>query len=212
MPQYPKDETRDRIRTAALKEFATRGYAASSMAAIAKTAGVATGNIYTYFPNKDALFRDVVPDEFAKAVTRLLRARVKALSGVTDVRTLEPGAPYRVISEELLRFCIENRFRMVVLLAKAEGTEHARFADETVDQLVKLALLHARSIGKAPKFTRSLRFALDRIYRNFVTAMVDTLATFDDEQELRAAVAHISDYHLAGMKMLFETSPQTEAV
>src|ERR1043166_7714001 len=48
------------ILDAALEVFAERGLAASRLDDIARRAGVSKGTIYSYFPNKEALFREVI--------------------------------------------------------------------------------------------------------------------------------------------------------
>jgi len=49
------ENTRYRILNAAIEEFASEGYDAVSVKRITRTAGVATGTIYNYFPSKQAL-------------------------------------------------------------------------------------------------------------------------------------------------------------
>jgi AcrR family transcriptional regulator len=48
------------IGKAALECFAERGFAACSLDEIAARAGVTKGTLYLYFPNKEALFKEVV--------------------------------------------------------------------------------------------------------------------------------------------------------
>ena len=48
------------IARAALECFAERGFAAASLDDIAARAGVTKGTLYLYFPNKEALFKEVV--------------------------------------------------------------------------------------------------------------------------------------------------------
>jgi len=50
-----RDEKRKRIGSVALKHFARDGFSASSMAQIAKTAGVGKGTMYEYFRSKEDL-------------------------------------------------------------------------------------------------------------------------------------------------------------
>ncbi len=77
----------DEIITAALAEFAEKGFAASKLENIAKRAGVVKGTIYRYFPSKEALFEaalqphavevfdqlDQMIDSFSGKSTDLLR-------------------------------------------------------------------------------------------------------------------------------------------
>jgi TetR/AcrR family transcriptional regulator of autoinduction and epiphytic fitness len=61
-------QTRRTIVSAALAEFLERGFASSTMEAVARRAGVAKGTPYRYFPTKEALFEAVVRQEIASAV------------------------------------------------------------------------------------------------------------------------------------------------
>lgn len=202
MPQFLKEDVRVRIEEAALQVFADKGYGPSTMAEIARAAGVSTGNLYLYFSNKEVLFEAVLPDSFASTLLKRIRLRVEALSGISDIRTLDTSAPYHLLSEELLQFCIEHRKRVVFLLAKAQGTKHANFAERTVALLVKLALAYARSVGSGEEPSVAMSFALERIYWNFVAAMVAALERSDDPAEIRAVVDIVSDYHRAGLRAL----------
>jgi AcrR family transcriptional regulator len=58
--QVDHDEMRHQLLSAAGAMFAARGYAASGMRDLAKAAGVSTGSLYHYFPDKRALFEHLV--------------------------------------------------------------------------------------------------------------------------------------------------------
>src|SRR3954462_224048 len=69
MPRHPSHlaeerrlDARRRIVAAALEIVAEDGYAAASMAAVARRAGVATGSIYRHFPSKGELLAEVFRD------------------------------------------------------------------------------------------------------------------------------------------------------
>ena len=65
------------IVDAARAMFITHGYAGTTMAMIAREAGVADGTLYTYFDNKDALARGVISD-FYKRLTESSELGVEA--------------------------------------------------------------------------------------------------------------------------------------
>ncbi len=56
------------ILDAAFKEFGERGLAGARLDDIAKRAGVAKGTIYLYYPNKEALFREMVRTTIVEAL------------------------------------------------------------------------------------------------------------------------------------------------
>jgi AcrR family transcriptional regulator len=59
-------EQRARIREAALSAFARRGVAATGLARIASEAGISRTGLYHYYPDKDALVRDLARDLLAE--------------------------------------------------------------------------------------------------------------------------------------------------
>jgi AcrR family transcriptional regulator len=54
------DAMRTRLLTVAAEVFAARGYAATGMRDLAAAAGVSTGSLYHYFPDKRSLFERLV--------------------------------------------------------------------------------------------------------------------------------------------------------
>jgi AcrR family transcriptional regulator len=52
-----EQEVRDRIVSAAVRVFSEKGYHSSTIADVVRESGLSVGAIYTYFPGKEALFR-----------------------------------------------------------------------------------------------------------------------------------------------------------
>jgi AcrR family transcriptional regulator len=65
----PDDETRQMIYEAARHQFAESGYAATSMEAVARYAGVSTKTLYRLVPAKAALFENMISDRIDRFVT-----------------------------------------------------------------------------------------------------------------------------------------------
>ncbi len=71
----PDHETRQIIYEAARREFAAGGYAATSMEAVARRAGVSTKTLYRLNPNKASLFEGMVSDRLDRFLANVnLRA------------------------------------------------------------------------------------------------------------------------------------------
>ena len=90
----------------------------------------------------------------------------------------------------------------MILLGRCQGSRYEDFAEETVQELVRLAATHLRSIRRGAILTETLRFNLVRIYKNLVASMVETLATFENESTIRETVGVYTKYHLSGLKSL----------
>lgn len=59
MPSMAKDKKRDAILNAAFNQFSHYSFRKTSMEDIAKAAGISRASIYSYFQNKDDIFRSV---------------------------------------------------------------------------------------------------------------------------------------------------------
>ena len=63
-----RNDKRARILDAAVKVFAERGYFSSTVAEIARAAGVADGTIYLYFKSKDDLLFELFDDKMTQLI------------------------------------------------------------------------------------------------------------------------------------------------
>lgn len=197
MAQTLKPEVEARILQAGVRVFAEQGYGPATMASIAKAAKVATGNIYRYYENKDALFYAVLPDAFVRTFMRLVNKRVSALVQADELETLDPSA--QEAAEELLRFWIENRLRVIILLDRAKGSEHEAFAQQFVETLARLATQKMKRDAPSMRVTPVLRFTLDTIFKNTILAIVSILGAHETEPQIREAFAGFWSYQLAGL-------------
>ncbi len=62
--QVKKDEMKNAILKSGEKEFLENGYEKASIRKIVKQAGTTIGNFYNYFANKEALFEELVNEEY----------------------------------------------------------------------------------------------------------------------------------------------------
>ncbi|MGC4094397.1 MAG: helix-turn-helix domain-containing protein [Polyangiaceae bacterium] len=206
MVQRPKAEVRARLVAAAREVFSEQGFSGATMAGVAERAQVSTGNVYRYFSSKEALLEEVLPASFAKELRRLVRSRVDALAAVRDIALLPDSAPYFAASARLFEFCIEHRERVVFLLSGSKATVYESFAAELARDLEQWSLRYARRAYPQLRPSAALRFALSEIFANYVASLSRALSSNAERGALEDAVAHLSAYHLGGMKQLFEAA------
>lgn len=208
MAQRPKEHVHEGIVRAASALFAEVGFEDTTIAAVAARAGTSVGNVYKYFEGKDALFAAVIPPAFVLEIRALTRARIEALEAVRDLRTLAPTSRYHVLAGELLDTCLANRERVVILLGRSRGTPFASFPEDFARRLAAWALAYIRKAWPEVRPSRGMRFALRRIYLNYLGALAEAFATFRTEEQIRDAVSHLTAHHQGGLKHLFETAAQ----
>jgi len=197
MPQVLKEEVRQGLLAAALEAFAAHGYEGASMATIAERAGVGTATTYRYFAGKTELFDAVIPAELARRFEALLDRRVKTLA-----RVALGGAPRADddTGEEMLRFWIQNRLAVVVLLDRAEGTAYAQYGERFVWQLVAATLGQIRVHHPGLKISPQGRFVLQRIFEGTRRTLAAILAEHPDERALREAIEGYWAYQIPGLR------------
>ncbi|MDD6034568.1 MAG: helix-turn-helix domain containing protein [Oscillospiraceae bacterium] len=102
--QILKEEVRQRILQAAREEFLEKGFQESSMRRIAQNAGITPGNIYAYFPGKEALFERLV-DPAVADIRRLLETPADGGSSLEHLADRVAGSflahqiPFRLLTE-----------------------------------------------------------------------------------------------------------------
>jgi AcrR family transcriptional regulator len=196
MPQVLKDAVRRRIQHAALEVFAARGYAGATMTAIATRAHVAPANLYRYYPSKQALFDAVLPSEIAERFATLLEAGVRSLAHVA-VAPAPLGA--EAASAELLRFWIEHRLAVVILLDRATGTPYAAYGAQFVEQLITLTLAELRAAHPGVHVSDAARRVLAQVFENTRRTLAALLQECPSERAIVEAIQAFRSYQIAGL-------------
>jgi AcrR family transcriptional regulator len=139
-------EARRRLLAVAGEVFAARGYAATGMREIAAAAGVSTGMVYHYFPDKRSLFEHLVE----RAVDADL-ADLEAALGA-----LPPAAPARLDAF----LALVRRSEGALQLQSAVLVEYARLARSEAG--VSLAPSRAAHVRYAAELARLLGVPRER--------------------------------------------------
>ncbi len=133
-----QDERRAAILAAALDVFSENGFAAARLDDVAQKAGVAKGTLYLYFPDKEALF-----EELLRGLASPVLQRIEALSA-------DQSVPANLILERILTlFQSEvigtNRERLLRLII-SEGPRFPKIAE----------FYHREIISKGKEIIRSI--------------------------------------------------------
>lgn len=133
--QYLKDEVKDSIRKAALKEFSQKGYRNSSMRVIARNAGIAMGNIYRYFENKEALFNSTVGPVYDRIAgsTAKVQAEIEAVRGPWEDD--QAMALIKRLYDQLLETFSGHGTEILILLDKSAGSAYENTKKELISQI-----------------------------------------------------------------------------
>ncbi|AZR72697.1 hypothetical protein BBF96_04400 [Anoxybacter fermentans] len=108
------NKTRENILKAAMELFAEKGFHETSMAAIAKRAGLGKGTLYWHFSSKDELFKQLISEK-GEGLFRQLRELLN-----------QKFSPEKILKEFIrikLIFMIENRELSQILLNNMQFTD-----------------------------------------------------------------------------------------
>src|SRR5258708_12023517 len=115
-----RNQRRTAILSAALDEFAARGFEAARLDDVARRAGVAKGTIYLYFRDKESLFQE------------LIRAMLTPLVGTIEALG-EADLPLAVLADRIVDLFVsevyETRRKDVVRLMISEGRRFPTLAE-----------------------------------------------------------------------------------
>lgn len=165
-------EKQERILTAALGEFADKGYQQASVNVMVSASGIAKGSIYQYFPDKKSLFLYVF--DFAIALVRRTLLGVKEASREEDFftrleKSLLAGVDF-----------VRRHPRIYGLYLKILFDEHVPRRGELLTAVRQYAADYLRSLVRQGQARGELRadlptdlvvFALDALLDRFLQAL-----------------------------------------
>ena len=155
-----KASRRSDILAAAKEVFADKGYHATTIADIAKEAGLSYGSIYWYYESKEALFHALMSAE-ASALRAHIDAAVRATPGEDG-----PAAPFTAAVRATLEFYDADRALVKLLFrdAFALGAPFERHLydihDSFVDDAERLVVAAQRQGAIVPGPSRMIAFAI----------------------------------------------------
>ncbi len=124
--QYLKDEIRSNIIAAALMEFKEKGYKDSSVRTIAAHAGVAIGNVYRYFKNKDELFNTIIEPVYTKFTSMVF----------DSYQTQNNQVAIHLITEDIVTIIMDfySRYQteLMIMIDKSQGSKYEDIKDELI--------------------------------------------------------------------------------
>lgn len=184
MAQVLKDEIKEHILNAALKEFYSKGYKSAAMRSIACNAGIPTGLIYSYYKNKEALF-DAVLSPVLYDWRRVLAEEDEGhgSSGIYGLSKAET---------ECLANLLEHRQEFIILMDKSQGTKYAHEKEDFIRE-IEMHLNKHRD-DEMP----------DQIYdhiiaSNFVDGLMQVMYHYKGKEWASMILQKLSNMYMAGI-------------
>ena len=192
-------ETQKKILEVGKKEFLEKGFKDASLNKIVAEAGFTKGAFYGYYPDKAALFEDLV-GEAAKGLLEQFKA---AQTAHFDLVSKEKTKDSLKLSTEYLRIFVEYMYThfdaFKLILCRAEGTGYADFIEVLVDLEVDrseeyYALLRKNGMLSG-SMTRQLHHMITRAY---FTAVCETIVHDMPREEAMKYVDELAIFFHSG--------------
>ena len=128
------EDTKQLILDTAKKEFMEKGYNDASVRSIAKQAGLTTGAIFRYFPDKESLFAALVSPVADHMLDLYRKGGERGFASLTD------GHPENMwnISDEVISVLVEyifaNKDAFYLLISQSAGSAYESFVDQLIEE------------------------------------------------------------------------------
>lgn len=203
--QTKKESVKEKILETALSLFCKQGFENTSMADIARGAGISTGNIYRYLKDKEALFAEILPKEFIQSIENELSNLMVLASQEQDFSKKDTNASeYWRQLDNLLTFIYQNRERILILLKHRPASPDIPFREKIEKQLVRKAIGYLRDVHRySSAIPQKERQILHLIYRSFIESSYQILQGSLSEDSFRERLQLLRAYHLPGLHSYF---------
>lgn len=124
--QIMKAKRKEQIQTHALRLFATKGFSATKISDIARSANMSQGLVYHYYKNKDDIYTDLI---------RIAYDRMEAAALALAAMAAPPGEKLRQVAKEMIRNIERSRdsgYRFLLLSQAGASTTIPQTAREII--------------------------------------------------------------------------------
>ena len=130
-----RTETQRRILEVGKKEFLEKGFKDASLNQIVAEAGFTKGAFYGYYPDKTALFEDLVGETASELLTRFKAAQDDYFDLVPEGRAKDSLALSTQHLHEFVAFMYDHFDEFKLILCRADGTGYADFIEVLVEPM-----------------------------------------------------------------------------
>jgi AcrR family transcriptional regulator len=197
------DKLRKSILNAAEKEFLKNGFRSASLRDIAERVDATTGLIYTYFKNKDELFRILV-----LPVTRMLEDRLE-----TNIMSLHEAKAEKGMNPESwftqnLNFLIDliekHPNEMKLLFLRSDGASFQNYKDMLIKRGTERSITAFRTLKRSKEFEGQelSEFFIRNLVMYIINIVVEILKQEKNLLEIEEYKKEITAFLFSGWKAL----------
>lgn len=184
MAQVLKEEIREHILNAAIREFFEKGYQAATMRRIADGAGIPTGLIYSYYVNKEALFDAVL--------SPVMYDWHQVMAEEDEGHNRQVVHGISMVEANCLRNLFEHRQQFIILMDKSEGTKYEQEKDRLIQEIEIHMEKHRKDDTVDPVFVHI-------VANNFLDGVMQIMYHYKGEEWAMEVIHKLSAMYLWGI-------------
>lgn len=198
-----RTETQMKILEVGKREFLEKGFKDASLNRIVAEAGFTKGAFYGYYPDKAALFEDIVREAADGLVDRFKAAQDAHFDLIPEERTKES----LVLSTQYLRSFVEylyayfDEFRLI--LCCADGTKYASFLHDLVDREVEKTESYYKALREKGKLSGRMSRQLHHMITSaYFAAVCEPIVHAMPKDEAMQYIEELAKFFNAGWEGL----------
>lgn len=190
--QIIKEELRNRILEIAEQEFLQNGFDKASLRVIAKKCGTTIGNLYHYFSNKEALFEDLVKQEY-NAFLHLMEHNQNSQLIHYDPSHRNDISLKKMFYENIEKLMPVFTKRFLLLIDCSQKTKFETSRKQVLSMIEQHVKMHFMeySVPVTPGFEITLSEQL-------LAGLLHIIKTCEDENMKRLLISDMFAFYMAG--------------
>ena len=171
------EATKQHLLELAKAEFLKKGYREASVRNIAKTAGLTTGAVFRYFPDKVALFDALVSDAADTLMNQFKAAQDAHFDLIPEEKTTESLDLSTEYLNHFINYIYDNFDAFKLVICCSEGTRYANYIHDLVELEVFQTEVYYEKLRQLGKLEGSISHDLHHMITSaYFTAVFETVA------------------------------------
>jgi len=196
--QFKKDNVKNSLLKSGEKKFLKKGFEGASLRKIVKDAGTTIGNFYNYFENKEALFIELVKDDYNKFM-KLLNQHENIEKPDYLWNISNPKTWRNVLSKFMENIIPKFGNGIVLLLDSSKGTKYENSKNKLIENLELHLIDHAQRFGNDQINREFLNVLASQFIYGFVKILKDNK---NNEKRHELIIEHFLFFVIGTMGMI----------
>lgn len=193
------EDTRQNILDRGKEEFLRKGFEGASLRVIAKAAGVTTGAIYGYFPDKKALFDALVAQPTRELLDQFRATQEEFATLPPERQAIEMVQTSGSGMIEMVEHIYRHYDAFKLLVCSTAGTEYAAYLNQMVEIEVQSTFRFIEAMHRIGKQVRDVDEPLAHILVNSLFSGIFEIVAHDmPAEKAMGYVNGLKEFYTAG--------------